>query len=305
MLHGDSRAFGRSISDFYSKKAKKLFGLQQIYKKFHYGIMASEKIPDRVKTVFEKFNYKVNRFKSGLIWKMNIQKANRKYSFPSISKGTEEEKAFKLSAYAAQNFGYANRASMIAVIRDAMKKAFNGDNSDLRILYDGNHDCLQEERVDGVTYLAHRNGASRAGSSREYREHPVFSRTGQPVLLPSSMGNPSFLMAAYDGSKGSFYSAPHGAGRIIDRGEAREKFGKNDVIALVESRGVRVYDYGKGNVSEESPDAVSPVICSPACCCQTDKSIYSGISILFRADCVGSSNCHKIWFTVSIERFSE
>jgi tRNA-splicing ligase RtcB len=69
------------------------------------------------------------------------------------------------------------------------------------------------------------------------------------------MGNPSFLFFAADGSSDSFYSAPHGAGRLIDRGEAREKFSKNNIISEIEASGMRVYDYGRGNVSEESPTA--------------------------------------------------
>jgi tRNA-splicing ligase RtcB len=255
MLHGDSRAFGRSIADFYSRKARKLLGLQQLYKKTHYKIMANENVPDSVKETVEKINYKINRVKSAIIWKLSGKKTRKRYSFPVIEPGTEEAKAFKLATYAAQNFGYANRTSMTAVIRDGLIRAFEDKRVEVNILYDGNHDCLQEETIDGKTYLAHRNGASRAASKAMLKDHPVFSKTGQPVLLPSSMGNPSFLFFAADGSSDSFYSAPHGAGRLIDRGEAREKFSKNNIISEIEASGMRVYDYGRGNVSEESPTA--------------------------------------------------
>jgi len=255
MLHGDSRAFGRSITDFYSKKAKKFLGLQQLYKKAHYRIMSAENVPDGIKELMEKANYRINRFKSAFLWKVKPAASGKAPDFKSIAADSEEGKAFKLAFYAAQNFGYANRAAMAAVIRNGLREAFNDKGLGVSILYDGNHDCLQEETIDGETLLAHRNGASRAVPASMYKDHPVFSITGQPVLLPSSMGNPSFLMASGQGSRDSFYSAPHGAGRLIDRGEARGKFTGDDIISQVGSKGMRVYDYGKGNVSEESPAA--------------------------------------------------
>ena len=71
--------------------------------------------------------------------------------------------------------------------------------------------------------------------------------------MPSSLGRPSFLCAAKKGCKDAYYSTCHGAGRLIDRGEAREKFDAQSMFAELESVNMKVYDYGRGKAQEEAP----------------------------------------------------
>jgi tRNA-splicing ligase RtcB len=260
MMHGDSRAFGRSVCDHYSKGAEKFFGLQQLYKRAHYAVMASGKAPRLMKTALEKFNYAANRMKSALYWKLASEPGGENISFPVLRNGEEGFENYRNATYAAQNYGYANRVSMAAAISEALSGVLGGGLSHIRFLCDGNHDCLQEEEFEGQVYMAHRNGAARAFPSSSYGDHPVFSKTGQPVTLPSSLGNPSYLMAAGTGSREAYYSAPHGAGRLIDRGQAREEFDTEEVISEVRRRGMRIYDYGNGNAGEESPGAFKDIM---------------------------------------------
>ncbi|MFC1570483.1 RtcB family protein [Candidatus Omnitrophota bacterium] len=253
MIHSDSRAFGQSLIDFYSKKSKKLMGLQQIYKKMHYSVLASEKMPLFIKKCFDKLNFYLNRMKSTIYWKMDKFSKKEGVSFGHFDAGTEEAEAYLMSTYCAINFGYANRAYLAAVIRDALRSALGKSDAQVHILHDGNHDALQKETIDGKEYYVHRNGAARAMPPAYYPGHPIFSRTGQPVLLPSSLGRPSFLCAAKKGCPEAYYSTCHGAGRLMDRGEAREKFDASDMFAELEAVNMKVYDYGKGKAQEEAP----------------------------------------------------
>ena len=49
------------------------------------------------------------------------------------------------------------------------------------------------------------------------RDHPVFGRTGQALLLPGTSRTSSYLCVAGEGARASLYSASHGAGSTIDR----------------------------------------------------------------------------------------
>lgn len=255
MIHSDSRAFGQSLIDFYSGKAKKLLGLQQLYKKAHYGMLASGKVPVALKYSLDRMNFYLNRMKSTVFWKVDSAGRKADMDFEPIMWGTKEAEDYLIATYAAINFGYANRAYMAALIGDALGDAFGKAGVKVSVLHDGNHDALQKETIDGTEYFVHRNGAARAWPSSYYPGHPVFSVTGQPVLLPSSLGRPSYLLAAKSGCPASYYSACHGVGRIIDRGEAREIFKADDMFREVSGSKMRIYDYGRGKAQEESPRA--------------------------------------------------
>lgn len=255
MIHGDSRAFGQSIYDFYSKKAKRLLGAQGVYKRLHYRIISSEKMPVSVKRGAEYLNYHLNRARSNIYWRLDRFNSKINIEFEAIDIESKEADAYITSTYSAINYGYANRAYLAAIIRDALRKAFKRKTVDVRILCDGNHDALQKEVIDGESYYVHRNGASRALPPKYFPGHPIFSQTGQPVLLPSSLGRPSFLCAATKGCADSYYSSSHGAGRLFDRGEARQRFKTDDVFAEINASRMKVYDYGKGHISEEAPQA--------------------------------------------------
>jgi len=256
MLHSDSRAFGRSVHDYYSKKAKKLFGLHHLYKKVHYKITSSKAAPGFVKKFLERLNYYANRIKFTLYLKLDFLKKNSPAKFGSFSTEEDYTKKYIDAVQTAINYGYANRAYMISLVQKGFQQLF-GKDVKFNILGDCNHDSLQQEKINGELLWAHRNGACTAFPKKYYPKHPIFSETGQPVPIPGCLGGPSFLCAALDGSKRAMYSSPHGAGRKLDRPEAREQFNNEDVIKKL--KGLKIYDYGKGNIKEESPDAFKDI----------------------------------------------
>jgi RNA-splicing ligase RtcB len=52
-------------------------------------------------------------------------------------------------------------------------------------------------------------------------DHPVFGKTGQPLLLPGTNRTSSYLCVAQEGAGRSLYSASHGAGTTVTDFAAR------------------------------------------------------------------------------------
>jgi tRNA-splicing ligase RtcB len=131
---------------------------------------------------------------------------------------------------AAANFAYANRQVLAHRVREAFNDALDGQGDDLHTVYDVAHNLGQIEmhQVEGrqMRCYVHRKGAARAfgpgtpGISLPYRA------LGQPVLVPGSMGETSWVMLATRRSMEiSFGSACHGAGRTMSRHELSHRGG--------------------------------------------------------------------------------
>ena len=118
---------------------------------------------------------------------------------------------------AAANFAWVNRQIIAWEIRNEWVKIF-GKDARLTTLYDVAHNIakIEEHEIDGgkQQVIVHRKGATRAfgPGHPEIVEH--YRATGQPVMIPGSMGTASYVMAG--GSKSmaeSFGSCCHGAGK--------------------------------------------------------------------------------------------
>jgi tRNA-splicing ligase RtcB len=131
---------------------------------------------------------------------------------------------------AAANFAYANRQVLAHRVREAFNDVLDGQGDDLHTVYDVAHNLGQIEmhQVEGrqMRCYVHRKGAARAfgpgtpGISLPYRA------LGQPVLVPGSMGETSWVMLATRRSMEiSFGSACHGAGRTMSRHELSHRGG--------------------------------------------------------------------------------
>lgn len=126
---------------------------------------------------------------------------------------------------AAANYAYANRQVLAHRVREAFDSVLEGSGGRLKTVYDVAHNLGQVEmhEVDGkhMRCYVHRKGAARAfgpgtpGISLPYRA------LGQPVIVPGSMGETSWVMlATRKAMSKSFGSACHGAGRTMSRHEA-------------------------------------------------------------------------------------
>ncbi len=126
----------------------------------------------------------------------------------------------------AANFAFANRSVMAILVRQAFEKVFGSQGiGEIRSVYDVTHNIAKEEAWEGRTYTVHRKGATRAFDG-EHMRGTAFETLGQPVLIPGSMGTASYVLMGHAGSRRSFYSVNHGAGRVMSRTQAAGRKGK-------------------------------------------------------------------------------
>ena len=112
----------------------------------------------------------------------------------------------------AANFAYANRLFLGLMLRQVFEEVL-GDRA-LELLWDSGHNLIWQ---DGATHV-HRKGATPARGLMAMQGTP-FAYTGEPVLIPGSMGASSYVLRG-QGDPRSLSSASHGAGRAQSRGQA-------------------------------------------------------------------------------------
>jgi len=115
----------------------------------------------------------------------------------------------------AANFAFANRLFLALAALKALAESC-GD-FDTSLLYDAPHNLVWRDEADEATFL-HRKGACPARGF-EAMEGTPFAYYGEPVLVPGSMGASSFVLAGR-GNPDALWSASHGAGRALSRGDA-------------------------------------------------------------------------------------
>ena len=117
--------------------------------------------------------------------------------------------------------------------------------------------------VDGKPrrVCVHRKGATRAFPPGHPELPDAYRVSGQPVLVPGSMGNASYVCAGAPGAMTStFGSSCHGAGRRMSRTQAKRASRGRDLIGEMERQGVLVRATGMRTVAEEMPHAYKDVV---------------------------------------------
>jgi len=175
--------------------------------------------------------------------------------------GSVEARNYFGAMVCAANYAWANRHIIAHWTREVFTKYF--PDSQLDLVYDVAHNIakIEEHDVDGKRerLYVHRKGATRAfGPSR--REVPeAYRKTGQPVLIPGSMGTPSYVLCGNDRALDlTFGSACHGAGRIMSRSQAKKTNSGQDVKAALQKQGITVRATHPAMLSEEAPQVYKP-----------------------------------------------
>lgn len=123
--------------------------------------------------------------------------------------------AYRRDLFWAQDYARRNRAVMMALLRNVMRKQFSRIGFEPEISC--HHNYVAEEVHDGEEMLVTRKGAIHAGS-------------GAMGIIPGSMGASSFIVRGL-GNDTAYRSASHGAGRRMSRNQARRHFTTGDLIA--------------------------------------------------------------------------
>lgn len=161
---------------------------------------------------------------------------------------------------AAANFAYVNRHLMFLIIRKILINNYN--KSRINLLYDIPHNIAKYETIGGARYLVHRKGATRA-YPESMMKNTIFAETGQPILIPGSMGTRSYLLVGTEKAIETLFSVNHGAGRVMSRtaasGKGRRGKVSNSLISDAEFRNSMQNVYliceDKSTIKEEAPAA--------------------------------------------------
>jgi len=232
LLHTGSGLMGQYASYFYTPKEKEHFS-QKIILQLGKMTFDSQK-----KQVYKALEQKINQYKDS-------------EKFFAYYANSLEGAMFLTAHNAAANQGFANRAILTHHLDQAIEKTL-GVNPELDLLYDMPHVFIHRESHFGKDLWIHRNGSVRANGPRRMLSHPLFSQTGEPVFIPSSMSTPAYLGVGTDENELTFFSASHGTGRRRNP-EANKAENKQELLQKMERKGVRLFNAkSKGVVLQDS-----------------------------------------------------
>jgi tRNA-splicing ligase RtcB len=177
-----------------------------------------------------------------------------------------EGQAYLGAMRAAANFAFANRQILAHSARRAFEEVFAGKLKgwELRQVYDIAHNMgkIETHEVEGkrLKVCVHRKGATRAFGPGSPDLPPEYQSTGQPVLVPGSMGTASWVLAGTEMSMArSFGSCCHGAGRVMSRSKAKREIRGDELRRDLERDGIRVRAGSMPGLAEEAPQAYKDV----------------------------------------------
>jgi tRNA-splicing ligase RtcB len=116
----------------------------------------------------------------------------------------------------AANFAFANRLFLALMAWASLREVLG--EVDFSLVYDAPHNLVWRQKDEQGDLFVHRKGACPARDAFAMEGTP-YRYHGEPVLVPGSMGASSFVLVG-QGNARSLWSASHGAGRALSRGEA-------------------------------------------------------------------------------------
>ncbi|MFF1922827.1 RtcB family protein [Streptomyces sp. NPDC058221] len=149
--------------------------------------------------------------------------------------------AYRNDLFWAQEYAKYNRATMMAILKDVVRKEFKKAKVTFAQEVSCHHNYVAEERYGGMDLLVTRKGAIRAGS-------------GELGIIPGSMGTATYIVKGL-GNEEAFNSASHGAGRRMSRNAAKRRFSARDLAD--QTQGVECRK--DSGVVDEIPAAYKPI----------------------------------------------
>jgi len=163
---------------------------------------------------------------------------------------------------ASANYAWCNRQIITHWVRETFQKVFRMSEEDLgmELVYDVAHNIAKFEvhKVNGkkMKVCVHRKGATRAFGPGHPDIPEDYREIGQPVLIPGSMGTPSYVLVGTEKAmEEAFGSTCHGSGRVMSRAEAKRKLRGSTVKQKLERRGIYVRATQGALLAEEAPEA--------------------------------------------------
>lgn len=163
---------------------------------------------------------------------------------------------------ASANYAWANRQVITHWVRQSLMDAIGISKSrlDAKLVYDVAHNIAKKETHDGIKLVVHRKGATRAFAKGMPGLPDMYKDTGHPVLVPGDMGRYSFVMVGTKKAETTtFASACHGAGRLLSRTKAFEKYTVSGLTKQLTESGVTFKAKSNDTLIEEAPGAYKDV----------------------------------------------
>jgi len=177
-----------------------------------------------------------------------------------------EGRAYLAGMAAAANYAWANRQCITHWTREAFERVFDASARTLgmEIVYDVAHNVakIEEHEVGGAQkrLCIHRKGATRAFGPGRPELSTLHRKTGQPVIVPGSMGTASYLCVGTDKAmRETWGSTCHGAGRVLSRHAAVRAGKGRNIRQELEQKGVYSRAASRQVLAEEMPEAYKDV----------------------------------------------
>ena len=234
------------VAEIFDEEAAKVFGLfkNQIVVFIHTGSrgLGHQNCTDYLRIVIPAYS------------KYGIKLPDKELACVPFS-SSEGQRFFKAMS-AACNYAWSNRHMIAHYVRKAWKSVL-GEKASLKLLYDVAHNIakIEEHEVDGekMKLIVHRKGATRAFPAGHPKIPEKHRKVGQCVLVPGSMGTPSYVLVGTEKSKEAWYTVCHGAGRTMSRHEAMRRVSGEEVVRNLESKGIICKCWSLRGIAEEAP----------------------------------------------------
>ncbi len=193
-----------------------------------------------------------------------LEKAARKYGIELVDRQlacapvqSKEGQEYFAAMCAGANYAWANRQVITHWVRETFHQFF-GSDIEMDLVYDVAHNVakLEEHTIDGKPRMVyvHRKGATRAFPAGHPDVPKAYRSVGQPVLIPGSMGTPSYILCGMGRAMElTFGSACHGAGRVGSRKAAKRKFRGDQIEKELLAQGITVKATHPSVLAEEAP----------------------------------------------------
>lgn len=195
-----------------------------------------------------------------------MKEASKKNELPlphaglaSVPTNSKEGEDYLSAMTAATNFAFCNRQWITHDIRQAFSEALGGHDKDydLGLVYDVAHNIAKFEEIDGKSLLIHRKGAVRSLPANHPLNPPHYRSTGHPVIIPGSMGTPSFVVVGGKQISRTFHSVNHGAGRVLSRRAAKKNINVEEMKKKM--GGVILWSKKINTFLDEAPQAYKDI----------------------------------------------
>jgi tRNA-splicing ligase RtcB (3'-phosphate/5'-hydroxy nucleic acid ligase) len=203
------------------------------------------------------------------------QSAARKYHFDLPDRElvcaplqSQEGQEYLAAMRCAANYAFCNRQLLAFSARKTFEDFFPGHY--LLNVYDLAHNIgkIETHQVGTKTgkVCVHRKGATRAFPPGHPDLPQQFQKSGQPVLVPGSMGTESWVLAGTSvAMQKSFGSCSHGAGRLLSRTQARKQIHGDQLRSQLMADGIFIQAGSLGGLAEEAPQAYKDIHSVIAC----------------------------------------